>query len=160
MLARNRRLGGALGQDALEEVVQNVMVNVWSKLGQFEGRARLETWVYRFCWLEMANALRRRDRGRMASLDSTGEDAESTQEPSVTVPVDGGLRAAEAERLLERLSSREAEVVRRRLFAEQEVAEIANELGVSASTVKTHYQRALSKLRDTLGPRVGQESLG
>jgi len=69
MLAdRNRRLGGPLQESELADVAQETAVAIWRKLSGFEGRAALETWVYRFAYLELMLRLRKRRR-RLASLD-------------------------------------------------------------------------------------------
>lgn len=151
--AINRRFGRPLGADALEDLGQNVLLLVWERLPSFLGQASLETWVYRFCLFQMLNAARRENRlrDRSEALDATLE------EQAVEMPVDRGLRDSELLALLRLLSAREAEVVRLRHFEDLEIAEIAELLQVSASSVKTFYYRAITKLREPLARVIEAE---
>ena len=61
MLAvRNARTGSPLASVELEDLSQDVVTLVWRKLEAFEGRARLETWVYQFCYLAFLGRMRAR----------------------------------------------------------------------------------------------------
>jgi len=151
---RNRRLGSPLTVEGVEEVSQNVILEVWKKLDRFEGRARLETWTYAFCRNETMNAARRIQRERSRTTSLTGLD--SDHDPAVTISVDRGLLDEETEALLAHLAPRETEVVRMRHFEDLALPEIALRLGLSVSSVKTHYYRGLAKLRTLLEPD-GQE---
>ena len=55
-------------------------------------------------------------------------------------------------RALEQLSRRQREVVVLRYFADLPEAAVAEALGCSVGSVKTHASRALAALRVTLGP--------
>src|SRR5690349_1346646 len=54
-----RRMGG--GQINVEDVVQDVFLVLVDRLREFEGRAKLQTWVYRVC-LNVVSEHRRRAR--------------------------------------------------------------------------------------------------
>ena len=45
--------------DELGDLVQDVLLNVWRRLPSYAGAARLETWVYSFCWRTFQEAERR-----------------------------------------------------------------------------------------------------
>lgn len=147
--ARNHRLGSPFGREELEDLAQDTMIGVWRTLPRFEGRAKLETWVWRVCWFHFANALRESRPDAVArATDLEGDD------PALTAvdDQDHGLSLGDLDRMLEQLPARESEVVRRRILLDQSVAAIADDLDVAGSTVKTHYQRALAKLRLWLRP--------
>lgn len=154
---RNRRLGSPLTVEAVEEASQNVILEVWGRLGRFEGRSRIETWVYAFCRNETMNAVRRvqRDRWRVQPLSGPDGDVD----PPVAVAVDRGLIDEDTASLLERLAPRESEVVRMRHFEDLALPEIAERLGLSVSSVKTHYYRGLTKLRAVLDPTPGERKV-
>jgi RNA polymerase sigma-70 factor (sigma-E family) len=60
-------------------------------------------------------------------------------------------------RALDTLSRRQREVIVLRYFADLPEAAVAEELGCSVGTVKTHTSRALASLRATLAP-TGEET--
>jgi RNA polymerase sigma-70 factor (ECF subfamily) len=146
--ALNRRFGKAVPEADLADVVQETLLKVWKKLGSFAGGARLETWVFQFCFLELKNAMRRQRRreGREASLDDVAP-------PAMPVAAGGGP-AFDVERvllLLERLDPDDAAVIRMRHFEGLEFDAIGARCGRPGNTVKTRYHRALMKLRRWLG---------
>lgn len=139
LAARNADYGRPLGHEDLADLTQDTLLAIWRRLPEYEGRARLESWVYRFCALELLTALRRRGERSLPASDHALE------------PVDGrgSLATGEVELsdYLRLLAAREAEVVRLRHVEELEFAEIAEVLAISPSSAKTHYYRALEKLR-------------
>ena len=56
LAALNARCGRQLDEHLLADVVQDVLIVVWSKLPEFQGTGRLELWVYRICQFELMNA--------------------------------------------------------------------------------------------------------
>lgn len=148
--AFHRRFGAPLDVGALEDLVQNVLLSVWRRLPDFRGEAALETFAYPFCRFETLNAVRRWQRRAPHEVASGADDG--PPEPSVDLPVDRGLLEAETLHLLDVLSPSEARVVHLRHFEGREVSEIAALLAISTSSVKTHYYRALAKLRARLDP--------
>ncbi|MED6336087.1 MAG: sigma-70 family RNA polymerase sigma factor [Planctomycetota bacterium] len=140
---RNRRLGRPLRPEELEDLTQETLLRIWRKLGAFEGRATLETWVHRFCYLEFSNHLRKHGR-QMPQASFEEEDA-------VAAPADPD-ESAQVAHYLRHLPERESQVLHLRFAESLEFPEIATELGVSVSTVKTHCYRGLTKLREMLAP--------
>lgn len=57
--AENHRLGSPLRYEEVEDLIQDTLAAVWGKIDRFLGEARLETWAYPFCVLELRSALRR-----------------------------------------------------------------------------------------------------
>ncbi|MBO0730947.1 MAG: SigE family RNA polymerase sigma factor [Acidimicrobiaceae bacterium] len=58
-----------------------------------------------------------------------------------------------------RLPDRQREVVALRFFADLSTDEVADALGISPGSVKTHLHRALATLRDRVGPDVVKGTL-
>jgi RNA polymerase sigma-70 factor (ECF subfamily) len=156
----NRRHGRPLKEDELADLAQETLLVVWRKLPEFEGRSRLETWIYRCTSLEFLAALRARAR-RPQPLDGLAE-----VEPLRGAGAEAGGVVAEAaagdeppplRRFLGHLSVREAEVVRLRHLETLSFREIGAGLGISPSSAKTHYYRGLEKLRALLVSRSAGE---
>lgn len=141
--ARNSRAGRPLGDDEVGDAAHDVIVRVWSQLGEFRGQSALESWVYRFCEFELINATRRKRR-RLPSIDAEAM-AETAPTPE---PVD-------TERIwqsLDRLLPEEEVVVRAKHFTGMTFDEIAARDDVPIATIKSRYYRALEKLRFWLAP--------
>jgi RNA polymerase sigma-70 factor (ECF subfamily) len=153
--AMNGRLGRPLHEDELDEVVQDILAALWTKLDRYDGRSALETWAYGFCGTQMLKYLeRKRRRSKVVyghEADHSG--AEETPEERARLEFEW-VHAA-----LDRLEPPADVVVRLKHFEELTFEEIGVRLTLSPNTAKTHYYRALAKLRDALTPfwRVEQE---
>lgn len=75
---RNRQLGARLSSDELADLAQDVLAVVWGKLAQYNGRASLETWVFRITSLETMNFLRK-DRRHTSRFVETGVDEDGNK---------------------------------------------------------------------------------
>lgn len=143
---RNARAGGALRPEELEDVAQDTLTAIWNKLPNFDGSARLETWVWRFCELEFLRRLRSRDRGRLvleASLEGTANEPLAPQARSQ-------LEDQELLQGLERLDEELSIVLHLKHYEDLTFEAIGARLGVPVNTAKTRYYRGLQKLRSAL----------
>lgn len=138
--ARNRRAGRPASTDELLDLVQDVQLRIWRKLPTYEGRAPLESFALRFCHLGLLRHHEQRGRRREQPGLVSDEVAQDAGEP---FPVADESFAT----FLRPLSPREAQVTRLRFVESLELDEIASELSVSTSSVKTLLYRALDKLR-------------
>jgi len=145
--ARSAKLGIPLERDEFEDLVQDTITAVWSKIGTYGGRAKLETWIYQFCVIEMRSALRARWRRAAVPRPSAATPRED-QEYRETAPFEYEDVYAE----LSRLPAAEGEVVRLKHFSHLTLEEVARGLDLSTNTVKTRYYRALARLRRWLAP--------
>lgn len=150
---KNTQVGSPFSSEDLRDLTQDTLEVVWRKLGSFEGRSSLETWVYAYCHHMLMNAIRTRRRKRAPFRDV---DVEVLLDP----------KPAEAEREhdfealrrgLDTLDARQADVIRLKHFEQATFEQIAVRLDLSANTVKTLYYRGLSKLRELLEQRMREE---
>ncbi len=151
LVAKNRRLGRPLSDDDLSDLVQDTLLAVWRKLGQFDGQAALETWVYRFCHLELMRRLR-----TLQSVPLPLENPDARVYDRST-----GAEAAERDfaRIvegLEHLPEDLAEVLRLKHLAHLTFDQIGDRLALSPNTAKTRYYRGLTQLRKALGEQARQ----
>jgi RNA polymerase sigma-70 factor (ECF subfamily) len=132
-----------------EDLVQDVLVNVWRKAAQFDPlRADASAWIY-----SMSRNVRidlvRRDRRAEAYVRS-----EAALKDDVDWPEDAAV-ASEREKLVQTamagLSKEQIEVVRLSFFEGAAHSEIAERLGIPLGTVKSRLRLAFARLREHLG---------
>lgn len=143
LAAANSRMGRPLSRDDLADLAQDTLLIVWRKLETYEARATLESWIWRFCQLEMSNVLRKRFRRRVHTdtSDEALEEGPSTDEVKHQVEYD------HLERSLQTLGPPEEEVIRLKHFEHLMFSEIAERLGLSPNTAKTRYYRGMAWLK-------------
>lgn len=146
LCARNARAGGPLGPEELEDLGQDTLAAIWHKLPTYDGSARLETWVYRFCELEFLRKLRSKGRGRLVLEPSL----EGTQNEPLAPAERSELDDQELLQGLDALEEEVGSVLRLKHYEDLTFEAIGTRLGVSVNTAKTRYYRGLQKLRSTL----------
>lgn len=150
-----RRLGVA--EAAVDDVVQEVFLVVHRRLGGFEGRSSIKTWIFAIALRVVADWRRtQRRKGGLASLDQIAPDGEVLDERACCPA--GALEQAEAVRLLHRLLD-ELDDDKRTVFVlaelEQTTApEIAEILAIPLNTVysrlrvaRLEFEKALARHR-------------
>ena len=142
LAAKNSRMGRPLSSTELEDVVQDTLIAIWRKLDRYNGSVRLETWVFRFAYLELLRSLRelRRDPGPLAPA----------AEPSQPAVEPDSLKYEHVHQALERVPEPEREVLELKHFDGLTFERIGACLGLSPNTVKTRYYRGLGRLRTHL----------
>lgn len=145
--AKNHQLGSPFDAEGVEEIVQETLLALWSKLPAYQGRAKLETWAYGFCTNQLWKALERRSRSARIEL--------SNSEPAAGNDVSDGppISAPEIEHSLERLSPETADVIRSHHFEQLSFEDIARRDRTPLNTVKARYYRGLVRLRALLAAR-------
>jgi RNA polymerase sigma-70 factor (ECF subfamily) len=147
---------GVHGADA-DDLVQEVFVIVYRRLGEFEGRSQLKTWVFRIMVHVVQHYFRtnaRRPGDRAAEKGTEIHALVATQEMG---PL-GEIERLEARRVLDRLLS-ELDEAKRIVFVlaevEQmtlaEIAEVveanANTVGSRLRTARREFEKALARFR-------------
>ncbi len=132
-----------VGRQDADDLTQQVFLQMFRKLDQFGGQARLETWLYRLATNEALQHLRQRKRHAAGPLLS---------EPFVDDP--STVTDVEETKLLERaVLSLEPELRAVLILKEQEglsYAEIADVVGIPEGTVGSRLNRARKELRQQL----------
>jgi len=141
----NGRLGSGLSPDDLGDLAQDTLVIVWRKLSHYDGRSSLESWAYGIAWMEMRNAVRRRNRRPTTLADVTDARLHDA------TPKDGTFDEERIRNGLSRLDPAEETILRMRHFEELTFESAASKLGISVSAAKSRYYRGLEKLRGILG---------
>ena len=150
----NRQMGSQLQREDLADLSQDVLVIVWGKRKIFEGRARLETWVYRVCFLEFMNRLR--SRIRLSKHDGPRLDGVTD---FVAAPATESHADSDAiERELVNMGPPEEDVIRLKHFEHHTFEALGKILDLSPNTAKTHYYRGIARLRHRLAPSAREET--
>ncbi len=130
-----------------EDLLQEIFMQAYRKLGTFQGDAAIGTWLYRLALNHCVDFVRSR-RARMARVTGTLDD-ESAIEPSA--PHETPVVRLDLERAIARLPQgcREAFVLHDvEGFDHKEVARL---LGIAEGTSKSQVFKARVKLRAMLG---------
>jgi RNA polymerase sigma-70 factor (ECF subfamily) len=156
------------GEEA-RDVAQNVFLHVYRKLGQFEGRSTLRTWIYRITVNQCHNRRRwwkSRRKQKEEPLDdvAAGPDAiRLADERPESSPFDQTRRRERARRVqqaLLQLSFDHRAVLVLREIEGQSCEAIADTLGIAAGTVKSRLSRAREALRKRLAVVIGEGEQG
>jgi RNA polymerase sigma-70 factor (ECF subfamily) len=139
-----RRL--AHGDAALaDDLAQETFVQAWLHLNDFRGDARLATWLHRIALTRFLQHVRR------PQLPVEWRDPEAaTVEPAHDPRGVEGL-GRDVERALEALSEIQRLVVVHCFHLDLSHAEAAQVLGLPLGTLKSHLDRAKTRLRELLG---------
>ena len=145
-----------------EDIVQDALAELWEKPERLEGVTNAEAYLHRWVTNRALNYLR--DHGRR-SVPLGGEDeSESISSESILFSQNEEETAEMREiyellfRAIDCLPERTREVVLLKLDG-LTVPQIADRLGLSSETVKTHVKRAYSLLRSSLKLKSGSSSV-
>jgi len=146
-----------VGADEADAVAQDSLVKAFTGIRKFDGRAAFSTWLTRIAINTCLDQLRRRRREHVVDEPVDGENESG---PALQVvdtqagPEDRSMQQQAMSTLAERerdLPPRQLEIFRLRFYAEMDLEEIADALGVHVGTVKTQLHRAVHRLREELG---------
>lgn len=139
-----------VGEQDAEDLTQHVFLTMFRKLDQFNGRSKLETWLYRLATNEALQHLRRKKRHATFPL---------VAEPEASDP--DRIGASEEAELLETAMSRLEPGLRAVLLLKEQQGlcyqEIAQCVGIPEGTVGSRLNRARKELRIEL-TKLGWDS--
>ena len=131
------------GERDVDDLVQDVFAVVHQRLGDFEGRAQLTTWLFRIALRVVgAHVRRERLRRRCLALFGLGKESPAASDPEI---------ARAVRRALDSLSFKKRTVL---VLVEVEgwsCTEIGDKLGVPVDTVYTRLYHARRELAHRLG---------
>ncbi len=146
-----------------EEAVQAAYLSAFAKMGTFEGRSSLSTWLTRIV-INEALGRRRSEERRRRHLEQEGIavlDAyrETFMRGSEMESPDAAMARGQIRKLLEQAVADLPDVFRT-VFVLREVEGLSNDdtaevLGVAPATVKTRLFRARRRLQEMLAPELG-----
>ena len=127
-----------------EDAVAETVIAAWQQIGHLREEDAFAGWIFAILSNHCRRALRRRY-----------EEEEDLEEWAETLPDGRDLsEAAMVRSLFAMLGDEERQIIALHLFGGYRSGEIANTLGINASTVRSKERRALRKLRQAwLGGR-------
>ena len=139
-------------EEAVDEVFDDVMMVVWNKIGDFQGRSKLSTWVFSIAY---RRALKERARGTGAGrieVEYTDAVAEPEAVDGATErEVEAGHTKDRIKAALSKLPSDQGAVVRLAYFEGLSYRDIGAIMDCPEDTVKTRMFHARRKLKAALG---------
>lgn len=145
---KNHRMGAPLSSHELDDVVQDVLVAVWRKLGQWDGRVPLEHWAYGFVVVELLKTVERRSRRRAVVQVRQAEEPHCPEAARADAEADAEL----VEQAVGRLDPADREILRLKHHEDLTFEEIGARMGMPTNTAKTRYYRCIKRLRVGLAP--------
>jgi RNA polymerase sigma-70 factor (ECF subfamily) len=134
--------------DEAEDVAQTVFMRIAQKLGDYNPKYKLFSWIYKIAVNEALN--RRRDGTRNEPLDEVRVAGEAAaDEQYIRNETTAGIQNA-----LMKLTEEQRTVVVLRHFEDLSYGEIAGVLGIPEKTVKSRLFSARQQLRSLLLPTV------
>ncbi len=132
-----------------EEIVQETMVNVWRKAGQFDAaKASASTWVFTIARNMRIDMLRKANR---PEPDANDPSWVPDPEPQAFDLVSRDQQAAGVHRAMAALPAEQQDVLRLAFFEDLPHGEVAERLGVPLGTVKSRIRLAMKRIRSELG---------
>ncbi len=139
-----------------EELFQEVFLAVWCKRHQYEFPRSFKNWLYAIA----VNKCRADFRTRTGSQSFVADDAAMVPAAPELSPVETMIAAETATRVagaVGRLPEQQRLVVVLRIWQGLSYAAIADLLGVSDATARSHMHHALTALRKHLEPHVSEQ---
>jgi RNA polymerase sigma-70 factor (ECF subfamily) len=146
-----RFLTRIVGNDATaEDLLNEVFLEVWRNAGRFEARSQVSTWILAIARFKALASMRRRQHDELD--DEASQMIEDTaDDPEVTVQKTE--RSALLQQCLQQLSIAHRQVVDLVYYHEQSIEEVAEIIGVPASTVKTRVFYARKRIAQLMAER-------
>lgn len=149
-----------------DEIVQETFLRAYRRLGSFDGRSSVKTWLFRITTNAALDLLSRRRTQPQPAILSAEQEAEGERpEDRLLSPRPDPERMAYSAEMnatirsaLESLTPVERTAFLLRHFEERSVAEIAEALNVRAGAARHSIFRAVEKMRKALQPAMGSLS--
>ena len=153
----DRKIRGAAfrvlrSDDEARDISQEAFLKAFRSLPSFKREARFSSWLYQIALNLSRDRLRRRRTRVLVSLDEMEQAGTvfAADRPSAHDLVEAGDLARAVAAAVAALPEEQREVIVLKEYQELTFAEIAEVLGLPASTVKTRLYRGLSQLRIAL----------
>lgn len=137
-------------QDA-EDAAQEALAKLCTRIGQFRGEARFQTWLHSLVANTCRDMADRQRRRRHQPLEAVSEA------PAAEVPEDVALQREQRAHLrecMERLSHDQRRVLVMKDVLQLSYEQIADAMSMPVGTVKCHAHRGRLRMRDAMEPAL------
>ena len=146
VLSYMRRLGAETA--AAEDLVQDVMLTVWRRAGQFDpAKAGVSTWIFTIARNRRIDVIRRE---RRPEPDPNDPALVPDGDPAADVAVEQEQHAVRLRAAITDLPTDQARILQLAYFEELSHSAIADKLELPLGTVKSRVRLAMNKLKSTL----------
>ncbi len=142
--------------DDAQDVAQETFIRAFTRLHQYEDRAKFSTWLYRITVNLALDTHRKKKRSRQDALDTRVREVEalSIREEFEGAHPDERVEQNELRKVLEdgldKLTENQRTATVLKYFHQKSSKEIAEIMGCAESTVRIHIYRALQNLKNTI----------
>ena len=136
-----RRL--VLDHEDANDVIQNCFVKVFKSIHNFEGKAKLYTWLYRIATNESITFLKKKTRKQTSSLD---DEAQLGATLEADAYFDGDALQLRLQKALNNLPAKQKIVFNLRYFEEMSYNQMSQILDTSTGALKASYHHAVKKI--------------
>ena len=134
--------------DDTDDLLQDIMIKIWTALPSFRGESKLYTWIYRIATNEVLNHLRKQRYKAIVSLDSATSILERKIDDDAYF--NGDEMQRELHKAIQRLPEKQRVVFNLRYFEEMKYEEISEITGTSVGALKASYHHAYGKVKADL----------
>jgi RNA polymerase sigma-70 factor (ECF subfamily) len=142
-----RRMVGT--HDDADEILQQVLIVMYKKLGSFNFQSSLYTWIYKITSTRSLNLIKKNNIKRFVTIHSDDADNLRSNE-DVFKKIEEKERFMKMQKLLQKLPAKQREVFVLRNFDEMSYEEISQVTGKSTGALKANYFHAFNKLKELM----------
>lgn len=137
---------------AAADVLHDVFIEVWRSAGRFEGRSKVQTWVFGIAYRKTIDVHRKS--ARVTVTDEMPDTIDDSPSPEACLAA--GQEADQVRHCLGTLKDAFREVIQLAFWNDMTYGQIAEIVGAPEGTVKTrvfHAKRLLMRCLEGFGPR-------
>jgi RNA polymerase sigma-70 factor (ECF subfamily) len=135
-------------QPASEDIAEESFLKVWNNRDSFQQYDHLKSWLYKVVKNSSLKWLKKEEKTLANNLQIIA-DYESSEKHALDALIQAEV-FREIHTILGSLPSQSRKIAQMIFFEDKTIQEVSDELGLSASTVKTQKGRALAKLKKYL----------
>lgn len=139
--------------DDAADLLQSVFIKAWNNIHNFQGNAKLSTWLYKIAVNESINHLKKeRVRNNYITRDTSDDENDSYLLDNIEADeyFDGDEAKANLLKAIASLPEKQRLVFNMRYFDEMKYEEISEILGTSVGALKASYHHAVKKITKLL----------
>jgi RNA polymerase sigma-70 factor (ECF subfamily) len=133
------------------DILQDVFIDIWRAAAGFEGRSKVQTWVFGIAHRKTIDALRRK--GRVDLTDTIPEEPDDA--PDMATCLAAAQEAEHVRHCLGTLSDSHRTAVALTFYEDMSAPEIARVTGTAEGTVRSRLHHAKRLLMRCLQSRLG-----